>query len=365
MKARWAPGRWLGALTNRKLETGAQYLPMHLLNTFSQASRPGRTPFRHFGSPTLGRSTGAVVADRGCVHAGAVCLSRGQWLRRVFCLLLGGLIIAHDLLAAPLPAASMDSLPAWSERFSREVDRRLDVPPTEQQRYIVLLQQALSEAGQAELPAQTFVLVDRNPQVQAAMLIIRTPAGGWHWLGATAVSTGKTGTFEHFLTPLGVFAHTLENPDFRSLGTFNKNHIRGYGLRGRRVFDFGWQLAERGWGNGGMSKMRLQMHATDPRVLASRLGRVASEGCIRIPATLNVFLDIHGVLDADYETAAASGERLWVLKPQRQPIPWAGRYLVIVDSQAGERPLWSPLPGVKPAQPRNAKLSVQGAEKSQ
>ena len=137
----------------------------------------------------------------------------------------------------------------------------------------------------------------------------------------------KQHAFEHFLTPLGVFPHTLENPDFRSAGTFNKNHIRGYGLRGRRVFDFGWQLAERRWGKGGTSKMRLQMHATDPRILEFRLGEVASEGCISIPTKLNVFLDVHGVLDADYEAALAAGKSLWVLKPKRQTIPGQGATL--------------------------------------
>ena len=98
--------------------------------------------------------------------------------------------------------------------------------------------------------------------------------------------------------------------------------------------------------------MRLQMHATDPRVLEPRLGRIASEGCIRIPATLNAFLDVHGVLDADYEAAVADGEKLWILRASRQTIPWPGPNLVIVDSQATERPFWSPLPttpGAKPA----------------
>lgn len=252
--------------------------------------------------------------------------------------------------AAIIPiAASDEALPGWSEQFTREVDHLLVVPPADQQGYVLLLQQALAAASLGAMAGQSVVLVDRSPQVQAAMVLVRTQAGGWHWLGATAVSTGKTGTFEHFLTPLGVFAHTLDNPDFRAEGTLNKNHIRGYGLRGRRVFDFGWQLAERGWGDGGSSKMRLQMHATDPRVLEPRLGRVASEGCIRIPATLNVFLDVHGVLDADYEAAAAGGEHLWILKPSRQTMPWPGRHMVIVDSQAAERPPWSPLPGAPAA----------------
>jgi hypothetical protein len=264
----------------------------------------------------------------------------------------GGMAMARSVAADTPSAAGDEALPDWTEQFAREVDHRLDVPPADQQGYILLLQQALAEGSLTALAGQSVVLVDRSPQVQAAMVLVPTQAGGWHWLGATAVSTGKTGTFEHFLTPLGVFPHTLENPDFRAEGTLNKNHIRGYGLRGRRVFDFGWQLAERGWGNGGTSKMRLQMHATDPRVLEPRLGRIASEGCIRIPATLNVFLDVHGVLDADYEAAVASGEKLWILRASRQTIPWPGRNLVIVDSQATERPYWSPLPttpGAKPA----------------
>nr|MBP8310475.1 hypothetical protein [Burkholderiaceae bacterium] len=61
-----------------------------------------------------------------------------------------------------------------------------------------------------------------------------------------------------------------------------------------------------------------------------------------------VFLDRYGVLDADYEQAVAAGRSLWVLRADRQPVPWAGRYLVIIDSQVAERPLWAPLPGARP-----------------
>lgn len=280
-------------------------------------------------------------------------------MRRI--LVLAGAGCALAAWASPPPAAPAqagvmpgDDLSAWTEQFQRVVDRRLDVPAAERQRYFDLLQQALRDdelTSSADPVAQAFVLIDRSPQVQAACIVVRTPANDWHWIGAAAVSTGKTGSFEHFLTPLGVFAHSLDNPDFRAEGSFNKNHIRGYGLRGRRVFDFGWQSAERGWGKGGVSRMRLQMHATDPDVLEPRLGRVASEGCIRIPATLNVFLDRHGILDADYEEAIAGGQALWVIRPSRQTIPWPGRYMVIVDSGATERPPWSPLPGAKASAP--------------
>lgn len=243
------------------------------------------------------------------------------------------------------------ALEEWSARFVREVDRRLDVPPADQQRYYTLLQQALNTAKVPTSTPQTFVLVDRNPAVQATFVIVQLPSGRWHWIGATPVSTGKPGRFAHFITPLGVFLHTPDNPDYRSQGTYNKNHIRGYGIRGRRVFDFGWQGAQRGWGDHATSKMRLQMHATDPSLLEPLLGTVASEGCIRIPATLNVFLDTHGVLDFEYDKPRADGRIFPVLTANRQVIPWQGRYLVIVDSQMSQqlpvRPNWSPVPASK------------------
>jgi len=231
------------------------------------------------------------------------------------------------------------------DRFNAEVDRRLEVPADAQQVYLQLLEEALAPAGLADLPPQHLLLVDRSEQVQAVVLLLRTPQARWQWIGASPVSTGRVGSFEHFRTPLGVFVHSLDSPDFRAEGTFNSNGIRGYGLRGMRIFDFGWAQAERGWGRGGFSPMRLQMHATDPTFLEPRLGRAESKGCIRIPATLNVFLDRHGVLDADYEHALARGEPLWVVRADRQPLPWPGRWLVIVDSKTAVRPPWAPLPG--------------------
>jgi hypothetical protein len=239
------------------------------------------------------------------------------------------------LLAAAMPVAAdpfTHLLANWRAQFAREVDDELDVPPEVQQQVFTRVQQALADANLGMLPAQTFVVIDRSPQVQAAYVLLLEPDQGWQMLGATKVSTGRPGSFEHFYSPLGVFLHTPDNPDYRSEGTYNSNHIRGYGERGMRVFDFGWQLAERGWGKGGSSKMRLAMHATDPERLAQRLGTVASEGCIRIPATLNRFLDMHGVLDADYETLATEGQPPRVLRKERQPLTWPGRYMVIIET---------------------------------
>ena len=260
------------------------------------------------------------------------------------------LLLPLAVWATSAQVLAEDDLSAqWRSRFALEVDRRLDVPQDDQRQYAGLLDSALAAAGLSDLRSQAVLLVDRSVHVQAAFLMVRRGEGGWTWLGASPVSTGRIGSFDHFETPLGVFAHSLDNPDFRAEGTFNSNHIRGYGLRGMRVYDFGWTQALRGWGGGGQGTMRLQMHATDPATLEPRLGRAESKGCIRIPATLNVFLDRYGVLDADYEQAVAAGRSLWVLRPDRQPLPWPGRYLIIVDSHLAQRPAWAPLPGVKPA----------------
>ena len=255
-------------------------------------------------------------------------------------------LLLPTLLAAVAAAPQADAAAAL---YAAEVDRRLEVPAEAQAAVLALLEDALAQAGLGALSPQHVLVVDRSPQVQAAFLVLRTPEGGWQWIGASPVSTGRVGSFDHFRTPLGVFAHSLDNPDFRAEGTFNSNGIRGYGLRGKRVFDFGWVTAERGWGAGGQSPMRLQMHATDPARLEARLGRAESKGCIRIPATLDTFLDRHGVLDADYEDALARGEALWVMRADRLPLPWPGRWLVVVDSMTAVRPAWAPLPGAKQA----------------
>lgn len=269
------------------------------------------------------------------------------------------------LCVAAARAQALDEAPAPDTTrllYAAEVERRLDVPPEAQAAVVTLLEAALAHAGLVELPAQHVLVVDRSPQVQAVFLLLRTPQARWRWVGASPVSTGRVGTFDHFRTPLGVFAHSLDNLDFRAEGTFNSNGIRGYGVRGMRVFDFGWVPAERGWGVGGLSPMRLQMHATDPDLLEPRLGRAESKGCIRIPAALNAFLDRHGVLDADYEAGLAQGRALWMLRADRTPLPWPGRWLVVVDSLAAQRPAWSPLPlHLPPARPAAAARAAAAA----
>lgn len=240
--------------------------------------------------------------------------------------------------------ASGKEVPPLRADFQNEVSRRLSLPPDVVAAYVVRLQTALVAAGVPGEPTQFVALVDRNPQVQALLLYQGSAAKGWAFIGAAPVSTGLPGRYEHFTTPLGVFDHSTSNPDFRAEGTKNKLGFRGYGSRGMRVYDFGWIQAARGWGDGSMGKLRLQMHATDARLAAPKLGTARSEGCVRIPATLNTFIDRHGLLDADYAQKSASGSRLWVLRSDRIPTATPGRYLIVVDSGLQQRPEWSPLP---------------------
>lgn len=229
-------------------------------------------------------------------------------------------------------------------QFIEQVAPALSVPQEIASGYAVRLADALDSADAVIERPQFVVLVDRSPRVQALMLWWGGAGQPWQLVGATPVSTGLPGRFEHFTTPLGVFEHSRKNPDFRAEGTKNELGIRGYGRKGSRIFGFGWVPAPKGWGDGAMSVMRLQMHSTDPDILEQRLGTAQSKGCIRIPARLNEFIDRFGLLDADYEEQHVFGNRPWVLRPDGQPTPWAGRYLVVIDSLQGERPSWSALP---------------------
>lgn len=249
---------------------------------------------------------------------------------RILLVVIAMLFSAGALAAAPL-----------AREFAREVRLRLAVPKAVGEEYGARLAQALARAGLLPAKAQYYVLVDRNPSVQAVFVYWHGLDGSWQLVGASPASTGRPGEFEHFVTPLGVFPHSLSHPDFRAEGTRNDNGVLGYGAAGMRVFDFGWVDARRGWDGGGIRPMRLQMHATDPDFLEPLLGMAHSKGCIRIPASLDVFVDRHGLLDGDYEAAAAAGVELPVLRGDRVATLFPGRFLVVVDSERDARPPWA------------------------
>jgi len=182
---------------------------------------------------------------------------------------------------------------------------------------------------------QLLVVVDRNPAAQDLALVLVRPNDEGMVIGTTKVSTGQQGRFDYYITPTGVFFHTDAILGYRAAGTYNEYGIRGLGLRGMRVWDFGWHKAVKGWRKDGeRGDIRLLMHATDPVSLEQRLGYPASQGCVRIPTTLNRFLDLHGVLDADYEHAALTDARFrCLLSPDRTPSPFADNMMVVIDSR--------------------------------
>ena len=216
--------------------------------------------------------------------------------------------------------------------FAREVPHAILHSMSSDQIWIERVRAAIEASDWTIVRPQLLVVVDRNPGVEELRIMMVEQDGPWQVIGGSKVSTGQAGRRDYYITPVGVFLHTDAILDYRAQGTFNENHIRGLGLKGMRVWDFGWQWATKGWRadkEGG--DIRLLMHATDPKYLEPRIGRPASEGCVRIPATMNRFLDRHGVLDADYERAAVNDIRYRaLLMPDRVPSPLAGNAMVVV-----------------------------------
>lgn len=231
--------------------------------------------------------------------------------------------------------------------FQETVFPNLQPPSEVISAYAKALEESLRNSSIQLDSAQYVILVDRNPNVQAEMIFWGDANNGWVLIGAAPVSTGMPGTFDHFLTPLGLFTHSLDNPDFRSEGTKNEFSFRGYGIKGMRVYDFGWVNEPRGWGDKQMTVMRLQMHATDPDLAENLLGIPRSKGCIRIPASMNEFIDRYGLLDADYDAAIKKGSHFWVLRHDRNPTNTPGRYLMVINSDLKTRPSWAVVPKSK------------------
>ncbi len=244
--------------------------------------------------------------------------------------------------APPLPHADIAGEPtagAEALRAAMAASVRNLIPPSRAHAANTAWRAAesLKLAGRTIDAPQLVVVVDRNPAVETLSIMLAKPGGPetWQLIGAAHVSTGQSGRKDYYITPIGVFAHTDAILDFRALGTYNEHHVRGLGLAGMRVWDFGWQWALKGWHTdhaGG--DIRLQMHATDPKLLEGRLGRPASEGCVRVSSTMNRFLDHYGILDADYERAATTDIRYGaLLAADRTPTKLAGRLLVVIDTR--------------------------------
>ena len=239
--------------------------------------------------------------------------------------------------ASPVLGEDAARQEAWALTlaFRREVPAALSVSSAYKTAWVALARQQLEQAGYVLDRPQVIVVVDRNPKVQRLCLILAMPGSAdWQVIGSTKVSTGTTGRQYYYITPTGVFPNSADRLGYRALGTKNENGIMGNGTTGMRVWDFGWQWAEKGWlPSRDKVQIRLEMHATDPVYLEQRLGHTASEGCIRIPSSLNVFIDRHGLLDAEYERRATVDRRFAaLLRKDRVVSSIAGLVVVVVDT---------------------------------
>lgn len=261
--------------------------------------------------------------------------------RRFLAIVLLALITACATPAPPPPPTTM--APAQDQAVLAEFHRLralfaaqvpAQAPMANDEALAAAARAALDGAAVTLDRPQLVVVVDRSPKAQDLRIMLADPAFPWRTVGAGKVSTGQCDRRGYFVTPTGVFAHTDAILDYRAEGTPNESGIHGLGIKGMRVWDFGWHMAEPGWGTDRAPReIRLQMHATDPAYLEQRLGRPASKGCIRVSTAMNRFLDIHGVLDADYERAAVTNSRVAaVLRPERTPTSLAGTLLIVIES---------------------------------
>lgn len=214
------------------------------------------------------------------------------------------------------------------EEFIKRIGNTVEV---EQDYYYKIFQDALRRLLAVDINEnQYFLYVDRNPERQLIFVcffgkenkkIIE--------IGRDKISTGNPQRKgDYFFTPTGIFRNTVENPNYRALGTKNEQGWRGLGEKGSRVWDFGWQRSYKIVNNKKIFiDIRLLMHATDPDFGEQRLGEPDSKGCLRISGNLNKFLDHFGIIDRDYEKL-----NHWLLKKDREPVFYQGEYLLVGDS---------------------------------
>jgi hypothetical protein len=201
-----------------------------------------------------------------------------------------------------------------ARRYTALVDRQLQVPSNEALIYGGLAENELASFRDPVSGPQYMLVVDSCPAVQAAFLFWRLLPGRYELIGASPASTGNPEQAGCVQTPQGVFAQAEVE----------------YGRRlTSRVYDFGRQRTRRG--PRGFADLRLQARAATGRT-GALLGQVQSDGSILLPPGLVAFLDQFGVLD--------DGRKQGVT-PAGEALPFAGRYLVVIDSERDERPEWA------------------------
>lgn len=246
-------------------------------------------------------------------------------------------ILSFLLFSMPGAAARADfplRLPDEAQRMRQVFAERVTGAVVTDEEYLTWISQDaalrfLSLKEGATQP-QYFLYVDRNPNRQIAFVgLFNAADASVSFIGWDRISSGNEKRKKFFITPTGVFRNSPEVIGYRALGTKNSKGWRGLGAKGSRVWDFGWQKTLK---NGEERLIRLLLHATDPDFGEARLGTVDSQGCVRVSARFNWFLDHYGLLDREYEVKREDKRFAWLLKKDRQPVLFAGQYLVVGDS---------------------------------
>jgi len=247
---------------------------------------------------------------------------------KILVLILLLLVFSVRELSGEYPSLRDKEIEMLQEEFIKRIGNTIEVELNYQNE---IFQDALKRLLAVSInESQYFLYVDRSPKRQLIFVCFFDKENKEIIeIGRDKVSTGNPQRKgDYFFTPTGIFRNTIENPDYRALGTKNEQGWRGLGEKGSRVWDFGWQRSYKIVNNVKMFiDIRLLLHATDPDFGEQRLGNPDSKGCIRISGELNEFLDHFGIIDKDYEK-----HKYWSLKKDREPVFYQGEYLLVGDS---------------------------------
>lgn len=226
------------------------------------------------------------------------------------------LLVAAGAFASFATHASAVCTPRdLAQRYAAQVERSLVVPGNEVHIYGALAENELAGLGEPALRAPQYLLVvDSCPAIQVAFLFWRMLPGHLQLVGASPASTGDPVRPGCVATPCGVFSQA---------------EARAAGALASRVYDFGVRRVR--MPGSGIVPMHLRAQSAQGRS-RSLLGRPQSDGRVLLPPSLVAFLDAYRVLDgAQGDATTASGEVL----------PFAGRSMVVLDSEREDRPGWT------------------------
>jgi hypothetical protein len=224
--------------------------------------------------------------------------------------------------------------------FLQEQFHEMEIPKIElDEIYLEKIQQnALQELSTITDPSmrhnQCFLYVDKNTDRQIIFIFIyNVNQNKIYTIGRDLVSTGNKKRVGYWETPSGILENSLKFIGYRALGTKNDKGWMGLGIKGSRVWDFGWQITKKkARSKIKVRKIRLLLHATDPVDGEKRLGKANSMGCIRISAKLNNYLDYFGIIDKEYEARSKQKNVSWLLRKERRPTLLAGKFVIVKNS---------------------------------